>query len=130
MALIAVSGQPGCRFEEVARLAAHRLEFDLVNDARIRGLIEREFGAETSVSQKARPDLVASILARLATGHHLVYCAAGAEMLSRQFPGTLRVHVVAPDSVRVGNLMLDKRLDRPPARTHWAAQPPCRIGST
>jgi hypothetical protein len=88
MALIAVSGQPGCRFEEVARLSAHRLEFELVNESRIHGLIEREFGADAEVPRKARPDLVASILARLATEHHMVYCAAGAEMLSRQFPGT------------------------------------------
>jgi len=116
MALIAVSGQPGCRFEEVARIAAHRLEFELVNEARIHSLMEREFGAETKAPAKARPDLVASTLARLATEHHMVYCAAGAEMLSRQFPGTLRVHVAAPDSVRIGNLMLDRRLDRPTAR--------------
>ncbi len=46
----------------------------------------------------------------------MVYCAAGAEMLSRQFPGTLRVHIVAPDSVRIGNLMLDRRLERPAVR--------------
>jgi hypothetical protein len=46
----------------------------------------------------------------------MVYCAAGAEILSRQFPGTLRVHVVAPDSVRIGNLMLDRRLERPAVR--------------
>jgi cytidylate kinase len=116
MALIAVSGQPGCRFEEVARLSAHRLQFELVNESRIHSLIEREFGAEARVPQKARPDLVASILAGLATGHHMVYCAAGTEMLSRQFPGTLRVRVAAPDSVRIGNLMLDRRLDRPAAR--------------
>lgn len=116
MALIAVSGQPGCRFEEVARISAHRLAFELVNESRIRGLIEREFGTETSLPQKARADLVASILARLAAEHHLVYCAAGSEILSRQFPGTLRVHIVAPDSVRTGNLMLDRRLERPAAR--------------
>src|ERR1039458_5155013 len=102
MALIAVSGQPGCRFEEVARLCAHRLGFGL--------------GADAEVPRKARPDLVASILARLATVHHMVYCAAGAEMLSRQFPGTLRVHIVAPDSVRIGNLMLDRRLERTAVR--------------
>jgi cytidylate kinase len=107
MALIAVSGQPGCRFEEVARLSAHRLDFELINDSRIRGLIEREFGAGAEVPAKARPDLVASILARLATEHHMVYCAAGAEM---------RVHIVAPDSVRIGNLMLDRRLERPAVR--------------
>jgi hypothetical protein len=116
MALIAVSGQPGCRFEEVARISVHRLGFELVNESRIHGLIEREFGPDGRVPHKARADLVASILASLATEHHLVYCAAGAEALSRQFPGTLRVHVVAPDSVRIGNLMLDRRLERPAAR--------------
>ena len=116
MALIAVSGQPGCRFGEVARISAHRLGFELVNESRINGLIERDFGADGSVPDKARADLVASILARLATEYHLVYCAAGAEMISRQFPGTLRVQVVAPDSVRAGNLMLDRRLERPAAR--------------
>lgn len=116
MALIAVSGQPGCRFEEVARISVHRLGFELVNEARIQSLVEREFGPYESVPQKARADLIASILARLATQHHLLYCAPGAEVLSRQFPGALRVHVVAPDSARVGNLMIDRRLERPAAR--------------
>jgi len=37
-------------------------------------------------------------------------------LLSKQLPGMLRVHIVAPDSVRVGNVMLDERLDRPAAR--------------
>jgi len=78
MALIAVSGQPGCRFEEVARISAHRLGLELVNESRINGLIERDFGADGSVPSKARADLIASILARLATEYHLVYCAAGA----------------------------------------------------
>jgi cytidylate kinase len=116
MALIAVSGQPGCRFEEVARISVHRLGFELVNEPRIHGLIERDFGPDARVPHKARADLIAAILARLATEHHLVYCAAGAEMLSRHFPGTLRVHVVAPDSVRAGNLMVERRLERPAAR--------------
>jgi cytidylate kinase len=116
MALIAVSGQPGCRFEEVARLSAHRLGFELINESRMHTLIEREFGPQTRVPEKARGDVVAAILAGLAGAHHLIYCGAGAEMLSRQFPGTLRVQVVAPDSVRIGNLMLDRRLERPAAR--------------
>lgn len=116
MALIAVSGQPGCRFEEVARLTAHRLGFELVNESRIQALIEHEFGPDVPVPAKARPDLVASILAHLATEHHLVYCAPGAETFSRQFPGMLRAQVVAPDSVRTGNLMLDRRLERAEAK--------------
>jgi hypothetical protein len=59
---------------------------------------------------------VTSILARLATQHHLVYCAVGGEVQARHFPGMLRVHVVAPENIRIGNLMLDRRLERPAAR--------------
>jgi cytidylate kinase len=116
MALIAVSGQPGCRFEEVARLSAHRLGFEFVNETRIQGMIDREFGPDIRTPEKASADVMASILARLAMEHHLIFCGPGAETLSRQFPGTLRVQVVAPDSVRIGNLMLDRRLERSAAR--------------
>ena len=35
MALIAVSGHPGCRYEEVARISALRLGFELLTQARI-----------------------------------------------------------------------------------------------
>ncbi|MBS1854646.1 MAG: cytidylate kinase family protein [Acidobacteria bacterium] len=116
MALIAVSGHPGCRFEEVARISAQRLGFELLTQSRIRSLTSEEFGADTVIPDRAWPSLVMSILARLATEHHLVYCAAGGEVQAKQFPGTLRVHVVAPENVRIGNLMLDHRLEREPAR--------------
>src|SRR5689334_22623272 len=102
MGLIAISGQPGCRFEEVARITAHRLEFELITAARIAGLMEQEFASLQNVPDRAYLDLVASIVARLATQHHLVLCAEGMEMLAKLLPGILRVHVVAPDSVRVG----------------------------
>ena len=116
MALIAVSGHPGCRFEEVARLAAQQLGFELLTQARIQLLTEQEFGVETRIPDKAYPSLVTSILARLATQYHLVYCATGGELQVRHFSGMLRVHVVAPENVRLGNLMLDHRLEREPAR--------------
>jgi cytidylate kinase len=116
MALIAISGHPGCRFEEVARIAAQRLDFELLTQARIRHLTGEEFGAETAIPDKAWPSLATSVLARVATEHHIVYCALGGELQARHFPGMLRVHVVAPESVRIGNLMLDHRLERPAAR--------------
>jgi cytidylate kinase len=116
MALIAVSGHPGCRFEEVARFSAQRLGFELLTQARIRALTREEFGEAVQIPDRAYPSLVTSILARAATEHHLVYCAAGGEVQARHFPGMLRVHVVAPENVRVGNLMLDHRVDRPAAR--------------
>jgi hypothetical protein len=116
MALIAVSGHPGCRFEEVARLAAQRLGFDLLTQARLCSLIDEQFGAGVKIPPRAWPSLVTSILASLATEHHVVYCALGGEVQGRHFPGTLRVHVVAPENVRLGNLMLDHRMDRTAAR--------------
>jgi hypothetical protein len=116
MALIAVSGHPGCRFEEVARFSAQRLGYELLTQSRIHLLTGEEFGEAVVIPDKAWPSLVTSILARLATEHHIVYCAMGGELQARHFPGTLRVHVVAPENVRIGNLMLDHRVERPAAR--------------
>jgi cytidylate kinase len=116
MALIAVSGHPGCRFEEVARLTAQRLGFHLLTQSRTRDLAIEEFGAGAPLPDKAYPSLVTSVLAKLAIERHMVYCAVGGELQARHFPGMLRVHVVAPESVRIGNLMIDHRLERPAAR--------------
>src|ERR1700683_468455 len=116
MALVAVSGHPGCRFEEVARIVAQRLSFELLTQSHIRKLGAEEFGPETQVPPKAWAFMVTSILARLAPGLHRVFAAAGGELQARHFPGLLRAHVVAPENVRIGNLMLDHRLDRASAR--------------
>jgi cytidylate kinase len=116
MGLITISGQPGCRHEEVARLTAQMLSFELVTDSRLRGMIDQEFGGEASIPDKAFPDAVLSLVARLATEHHLVVATEGAELLFKSLPGVLRVQVVAPESRRLGTLMLEHRLDRPSAR--------------
>jgi cytidylate kinase len=116
MALITISGQPGCRFEEVARITSQRLGFELITESRLSQLIEQEFGAGISIPDRAHLPLMQSMVARLATSHHLVLCTEGAEAVSAGFPGRLRVYVVAPDSVRVGSLMVDRRLERPAAR--------------
>jgi cytidylate kinase len=116
MALIAVSGHPGCRYEEVARITAQRLGFELLTQSRLRTLTDQEFGAETQIPDRAFPSLVTSILARVATEAHVVYCAMGGELQARHFAGMLRVHVVAPENIRVGNLMIDGRMERAAAR--------------
>ncbi len=116
MALITISGEPGCREEEVARLAAQRLGFELVTETRLQSLICEEFGEETEISDKAFRPALLSILAHLSTEHHLVVCARHAEQLFRNFLGVERVQIVAPESRRIGVLMLDHRLDRPAAR--------------
>ena len=117
MALITVSGQVGSRSEDVARLVAQFLQFELVTEGRLRTIFAQEFASEDAVPDKAFAPAAVSVIARLATEHHLVVAADGAELMFRDFPGLLRVHVVAPESRRAGLLMLEHRLDRTAART-------------
>ena len=116
MALITVSGQPGCRSEEVARLAAQLLGFELVTGSRLRAIFADEFGPSVEIPDKAFAPAAVSVVARLAAAHHLVAAFEGAERLFRDFPGLLRVRLVAPESRRTGSLMLEQRLERPAAR--------------
>lgn len=116
MGLITVSGEPGSRHEEVARLTAQRLHFELVNDSRLSATIAEEFGADAKIPDRAWRHVAAHILARLATEHHLVVATPGAELLFRSFPNWLRVQVVAPEPRRIGALMIDRGLDRAVAR--------------
>ena len=97
-------------------MAAQALCFELVTQSSLSGLMEQEFGAGMKIPESAYGDVAASILGHLATAHHLVICAEGAEMLHSHFRGMLRVRVVAPETVRVGNLMLERRVDRAAAR--------------
>src|SRR5436190_17596007 len=115
MALVTVSGQPGCRYEQVARITTQSLGFQLVTASRLNETIQQEFGTST-MPDKAFPDVVASIISQLATKNHLVLCVDGAESLIKLFPDLLRIRVIASDPVRIGNSMLDHRLDRRAAK--------------
>ncbi len=120
MAFLTVSGEPGCRPDEVARITAHRLHFDHITEARIKAMIREEFGENFHLPEKAWPHMVAFILARLARQSHLVVSAPGAEFLFKGVADVLRVHVIAPESRRIGTLMLDRRLERMAAREELA----------
>ena len=87
-----------------------------MTQSRLRALTDQEFGADAQIPDKAYPSLITSILARMATEAHVVYCAMGGELQARHFGSMLRVHVVAPENIRIGNLMLDSRMERPAAR--------------
>ena len=97
-------------------MAALRLNCELVTDSRLVDTIGSEFGAAEGIPEKAWPHLALSILARLGTEHHLVISSTGSELLFRNLPGVLRVHVVEPESRRLGNLMVDRRLEREEAK--------------
>jgi hypothetical protein len=115
MALIAVTGEPGCRYEEAGRIAALKLGFELVTELRLAGLVEEQFGRGLTYPPRLYGDVTASVLARLATEHHLVVTAEDADAIVRRIDGAYAVHLVGPETARAGNIMLDRRLDRPAA---------------
>jgi cytidylate kinase len=115
MAVITISGEPGCRTREVARLTAQRMSFTHLGADRLEEMIVEEFAPAAGFPDKAWPWMAASILLRLATEENLVVGVDGAELLFPRFPALLRVRVVAPENRRTGNVMLDDRLDRPSA---------------
>jgi len=116
MALITLSGAPGCQTEEVARICAQRLRFELITESRLRAMMDAEFGESFPIPDRAYRHVVASMLARLAVDHHVVAAAGqGSEVLFKHFPGALRVQITAPESRRLGSLMIDFQIERPAA---------------
>jgi cytidylate kinase len=116
MGFISISGEPGCRHEELARMMAQRLQCELITDSKLSETMSSEFGSGTEIPDKAWPHLATSILARAGTQHHLVMVSVGSEFLLQNIPGVLRAHVIAPESRRVGSLMLDRGLERAEAK--------------
>jgi hypothetical protein len=119
MAILTISGAPASRFEEVAHEAAQRIGFEFVSESRLSHWMAEEFG-EMPVPDRAWRPAAVSILARLAVDHHLAICLWGAESLFPSSLFTLRACVIAPETRRIGNVMLDQRLERPDAKTALA----------
>ncbi len=116
-----LSGEPATRFEEVAHGAAQLLGYELVAESRLAQLVAEELG-ETAVPDHAWRAAVASIVARLATQHHLVIACEGAESLFAPMPVLLRAGVVAPQARRGGNVMIDRPQDCTLERADAAAE--------
>lgn len=115
MAFIAISGEPGCRHEELARLVALRFECELVTESDLERLIGDkvtggQFGDSKPTPDRAWPAAAAFVLMAQAailgaeTPHLVISCTA-AEMLVRDLPGAFRIHLVAPESTRLRSLM-------------------------
>ncbi|HYM09737.1 MAG TPA: cytidylate kinase family protein [Bryobacterales bacterium] len=112
MAILTVSAQPGLQADEIARQAAARLDFELITQARVESLYESEFNGAGGIPARGYADVVTSMLARLAAERHLVCSGWGGEYLFRNFPGALRVRIVAPAAVRAGVLMVAQGLEQ------------------
>jgi hypothetical protein len=119
VALLTISGEPASRFEEVAHGVAQLLRFELVAESRITQWIAEEFG-DAPVPVRAWGPAVASIVARMATEHHLVVALPGAESLFDPMPQLLRAGIVASEMRRSGNVMLDLQLERGAAKAELA----------
>src|SRR5580692_5695699 len=114
MAVLTISGDPASRWEEVANAAAQLLSCELMTESRLASWMAEEFG-RTEIPEKAWKPAAISILTRMATEHHLVIALTGAESLFNALPMLLRAAIVAPESRRAGNVMVDQRLERPAA---------------
>ncbi len=115
MALLTISGEPASRWEEVANAAAQLLNFELITEARLEQWKREEFG-DVEIPDRAWRATVVSIAARLAMEHHLVIAVPDAESLFEPMPMLLRAGVVASEARRIGNVMLDRRVERAEAR--------------
>jgi cytidylate kinase len=115
MAIISVSGDPGCGHEDLARAIAQRVGGDLVTRRELEETIAADFGSQ-EIPDRAWPPLLRSVIGRRAVDHHVVYCIEGGERLFHGFPGVLRVLLIAPPSRRIGAVMVDQQLDREAAK--------------
>ena len=128
MAILTVSGAPASRFEEVARGCAQLMNragpaskpcFELVTESLLSQWMAQEFG-ETSVPDRAWRAAAVSILARMAMEHHLIVSVRGAESLFSPSPFSLRAGIIVPDAQRIGNIMLEQRVERADAKASLA----------
>ena len=111
MALLTISGDPASRWEEVAHGAAQLLGYALVTEGRLAQWVAREFG-DAAIPPRLWAPAAVSVLAPIAREHHLVIAVDGAEHFFRPMPSLFCVRVEAPQTQRVGNLMLDRRLEK------------------
>jgi hypoxanthine phosphoribosyltransferase len=119
VAIVAITGEPGCRHEEAAAAIARELRFAFLSGEKLRALLKEEF-CLAEIPEVAWIAAAASVVASLATRDHLVLAAPLADRIAAGHPALLRVHLAAGLNRRIGNWMLDHGLDRPHAKAALA----------
>ena len=120
MAILSITGETGAACEELGRAVAARFDAELINEFRFEQMIADEFGAGAEVPGRAWPPLLESALARRALERHVVCTVSGCEMLFHRIQGVFRALLSGSVARRVGNLMIDRKLDRAAARELYA----------
>ncbi|HTP89425.1 MAG TPA: hypothetical protein VMJ34_20890 [Bryobacteraceae bacterium] len=115
MAIISVSGDPGCSHEDLARVLAQRTGSERLTRRLLEETVAADFGYQ-EIPDRAWPPLLRLVIGRLAVSHHVVYSIESGELLFRGFPGVLSVHLMAPAARRTGSFMIDRQLDRDAAK--------------
>lgn len=115
MAIISVSGDPGCAHEDLARAIAQRTGCELLTRRDVEQAIAGDV-RDQEIPERAWPPLLRSAIARRAVDRHVVYSLEGGERLFHGFPGVLCVLLIAPPSRRIGSVMVDQQLDREAAK--------------
>lgn len=121
MAILIITGEPGCAFEELGRAAAAHLDAELVNEFRFAQMISDELGEAVEIPDQAWPALLESVVARRALDRRVVCTVTGCEMLFRRIAGIFRTLLAGSESRRIGNLMIDRGVDRTAAREALAS---------
>ncbi|MBS1834569.1 MAG: hypothetical protein JST65_17760 [Acidobacteria bacterium] len=116
LSILTIGSDAGCPAGEIARIAAQKLGFEYVGTHRLEALLREEFGQDVVLPAKAWAPAVESVLSRLAVEHHLVACFAGCEQLFPRLALVTRIQLRASDNRRIGNLMIERRLDRGAAK--------------
>ncbi len=100
-------------------MGGSRFECELIGEQDIQKAIEIQFGEGRNIPPKAWGAMAASVvLSRSISGpaRHLIASYPGAEMLARDLPGVFRLHVVAPERIRLANLMAERGIGRAEAK--------------
>ena len=121
MAFIAVSGEPGCRHEELAHLAAQRFQCKLITEADLARLVAIQYGETAQIADRSWRARAAFVLAGLGSQQHVVVCCSGAEMLSEDLPSVFSFHVVAPEAIRLANISEEYGIGRAKAKARLRA---------
>jgi cytidylate kinase len=130
MAIITIARQMGSLGSETAAMVADRLDYTLVDQARLQQAAE-EYGmlkSELEEVHERRPtlvtryltmrhraylDMIQTIIYRFARADNVVLLARGATVLLRDVPSALHVNVFAPFARRVEVVMAREGLTRP-----------------